>query len=69
MRVIYAKYFFSKRMKGNRDPEFLERINGVFICLVATTIRHCLKMWRTGEYLDGPDFKYETAWSKCTHIL
>jgi len=70
VKVIHQKYFYSKRMNRNRDPEFLERINGVFICFVATIIRHCLKMWRSGEYLDdGPDFKYETACRKCTQVL
>jgi len=65
VKIIYQKYFQTKRMKGNRDPEFLERINGVFICFVATAMRHCLKLWKTGEYQeDGPDFKYETAWRK-----
>ena len=70
MKLIYQKYFQTKRMKGNREPEFLQRVNGVFICLVSTAIRHCLKLWRTGEYQEGgPDFKYETAWRKWTWIL
>ncbi|KAF8418912.1 hypothetical protein BGX38DRAFT_1242449, partial [Terfezia claveryi] len=63
VKVIFQKYFYSKRMKGNRDPGFLERINGVFICFVSTAMRHCLKMWKTGEYKDnGLEFKYETTW-------
>lgn len=52
-------------MKGNRDPEFLDKINGVFICFVATAMRHCLKAWRTGECSPVPqEFKYESAWCK-----
>ncbi|RPB19933.1 hypothetical protein L211DRAFT_852803 [Terfezia boudieri ATCC MYA-4762] len=53
-------------MKGNRDPSFLDRINGVFICFVALAMRHSLKAWRTGDC--NPviqEFKYETAW--CTY--
>ncbi|RPB18716.1 hypothetical protein L211DRAFT_853865 [Terfezia boudieri ATCC MYA-4762] len=53
-------------MKGNRDPSFLDRINGVFICFVASAMRHSLKVWRTGDC--NPviqEFKYETAW--CTY--
>jgi len=70
VKVSYQKYFYSKRMKGNRHPEFRERIDGVFICFIATVIRHCLKIWRSGEYLDdGPDFKYETDWHKYTQVL
>ncbi|KAF8440636.1 hypothetical protein BGX38DRAFT_1205495 [Terfezia claveryi] len=58
VKVIFQKYFYSKRMKGNRDPGFLERINGVFIC------------FKIGEYkYNGLEFKYETTWRKCTHIL
>ncbi|KAF8446518.1 hypothetical protein BGX38DRAFT_664094 [Terfezia claveryi] len=47
-------------MKGNRDPSFLDRINGVFICFVAS---NSLKAWRTGDYnLVIQEIKYETAW-------
>ena len=63
--VIYQRYYNGSRRQGSRDPEFLDRINGVFICFVATAIRHCLKAWRTGELAEsGPDFKYETNWGK-----
>ncbi|KAF8415057.1 hypothetical protein BGX38DRAFT_1147765 [Terfezia claveryi] len=53
-------------MKGNRDPGFLDRINGVFICFVASAMHHSLKAWKTGDC--NPviqEFKYETAW--CTY--
>ena len=53
-------------MRGNQDPLFLDKINGVFICFVAAAIGHCLRSWRTGEYVIGPDFKYETACSMWT---
>ena len=51
-------------MKGNKDPTFLNKINGVFICFVTAALGHCLKAWKTGKYVVGPDFKLETAWSK-----
>jgi len=60
--IIYQKYFQGPKRKGNREPDFLEKINGVFICFVATTIRHCLKAWRTGECAERvTEFKYETT--------
>ena len=63
--MIYQRYFNGSRRQGSRDPEFLDRINGVFVCFVATAIRHCLKAWRTGELAEtGPDFKYETNGGK-----
>ena len=65
VNIIYAQYFQGAKRKGNQDPKFLDRVNGAFICLVATAIRHCLKAWRTG-ILDeqAPEFKYETAWCR-----
>jgi hypothetical protein len=63
--VIYQKYFHGARRQGSRDPDFLDKLNGVFICFVATAVRHCLKAWKTGECAEsGPDFKYETNWGK-----
>ncbi|KAF8430919.1 hypothetical protein BGX38DRAFT_1146771 [Terfezia claveryi] len=38
-RAKREKYFEGRKRKGNREPDFLEKINGVFICLVATAIR------------------------------
>lgn len=52
-------------MQGNRDPDFLDKINGVFICFVASAIRHSLKAWRKGDSIPVmQEFKYETAWCK-----
>ncbi|RPB28143.1 hypothetical protein L211DRAFT_778723 [Terfezia boudieri ATCC MYA-4762] len=65
VNIIYQRYFQGAKMKGNRDPSFLDRINGVFICFVASAMRHGLKVWRTGDC--NPviqEFKYETAWCK-----
>ncbi len=56
-------------MRGNADDEFFDNINEIFICLVGAAIRHCLKGWQTGEYVEqgrGSDFKYDTAASKYT---
>ena len=63
--IIYAQYFKTIKRKGNQDPKFLDRVNGAFICLVATAIWHSLKAWKTGGLNDkGPEFKYETAYCK-----
>ncbi|RPB18466.1 hypothetical protein L211DRAFT_854106 [Terfezia boudieri ATCC MYA-4762] len=51
-------------MRGNFDPSFFDSINEVFICLVACAMRHCLKTWSTGVYVEpakNTDFKYETT--------
>jgi len=41
--VIFNKYYVGKKMRGYKDCEFHDKINGIFICLVATALRHCLK--------------------------
>jgi hypothetical protein len=54
-------------MRGNIDETFFEKINGVFICLVVSSIRHCLKCWVTGVYVQpskNEHFMYQTAISE-----
>ncbi|RPB19009.1 hypothetical protein L211DRAFT_795187 [Terfezia boudieri ATCC MYA-4762] len=41
--IIYQRYFKGLKMQGNRDPDFLNKVNGVFICFVASTMHHSLK--------------------------
>jgi hypothetical protein len=55
-------------MRGHFDDNFFDSINEVFICLVCSAMRHCLKAWTTGVYAEpgrNADFKYETTASKC----
>jgi hypothetical protein len=59
--VIYGKYFEGKRMSGSVDPEFISSIGGPFICFTLTVLCHTLRAWRTGIYIDPPDFKYDTV--------
>lgn len=54
-------------MRGNFDETFFDSINEVFVCLVTSAMRHCLKAWATGVYIEPPktaEFKYETAASE-----
>ena len=70
MNIIYTQYFETVKRQGNQDPKFLQRINGAFICLVATTIRHSLKAFRTGAHDEkGPACKYEKAYCKLQNCL
>ena len=55
--LIFRKYFSGPKMRGIRDPSFIERINAQFICLVCSVIQHNLKAHRTGQYLEPLDFK------------
>ena len=67
--VIYQRYYKDKKKQGHREPDFMNQINGVFICLITSAIRHCLKAWRTGEFVKGRDFKYETAWGRLNNQI
>ena len=65
MNIIDTQYFKTVKRKHNQDPKFLEKLNGAFIFLVATAIRHSLKACRTRVHDEkGPEFKYETAYCK-----
>ena len=65
VNIIYTQYFKTVKGKGNQDPKFLDRINGAFICLVATAIQHSLRACRRGVHDEkGPEFKYQTAYCK-----
>ncbi|KAF8422310.1 hypothetical protein BGX38DRAFT_1147315 [Terfezia claveryi] len=62
--IIFRKYFVMIKMRGNFDATFFDSINEVFICLVASAMRHCLKTWTTGVYVEPPKtevFKYDTT--------
>ncbi|KAF8416449.1 hypothetical protein EV426DRAFT_705920 [Tirmania nivea] len=62
--VIFRKYFSGTKMRGNFDDAFFNSINEVFICLVTSAMRHCLKGWITGSCEETPkshEFKYETT--------
>ncbi|RPB20033.1 hypothetical protein L211DRAFT_764361, partial [Terfezia boudieri ATCC MYA-4762] len=50
--IIFRKYFATIKMWGHADDHFFDSINEVFICLVISTMRHCLKTWMTGVYVE-----------------
>ena len=65
--VIFRKYFATRKMRGNKDITFFDSINEVFICLVASVMRYCLKPCRTVVYEEKSrlsEFKYETSLGK-----
>jgi len=62
--MIFRKYFASMKGRGFVETHFFDSINEVFICLVASAMRHCLKLWRTGLYVEparSAEFRYETS--------
>ncbi|KAF8425421.1 hypothetical protein BGX38DRAFT_1147170 [Terfezia claveryi] len=64
MDVIFRKYFASVKIRGNFDETFFDSINEVFICLVTSAMRHCLKSWTTGVYVEPSktgNFKYDIS--------
>ncbi|KAI5837385.1 hypothetical protein DFP73DRAFT_600956 [Morchella snyderi] len=55
--ILYYKYFDGVRMRGVKDPEFLERITPTFICLISTAIWHGIRAWSTGTYVKPNHFQ------------
>jgi len=67
MEIIFRKYFAGVKMRGHFDDTFFDSINEVFICLVTSAMRHSVKAWTTGVYIEpgrNANFKYETTASK-----
>ena len=59
--AIWGKYLEGRKMCGIVDPAFLERINGIMICLTCAIICHTLRASQTGVYKDQGKFKPEAA--------
>ncbi|KAI5846451.1 hypothetical protein DFP73DRAFT_525947 [Morchella snyderi] len=57
--ILYYKYFDGVRMRGVKDPEFLERITPTFICLILTAIWHGIRAWSTGTYVKPDHFLFQ----------
>ncbi|KAI5838480.1 hypothetical protein DFP73DRAFT_600012 [Morchella snyderi] len=55
--ILYYKYFDGVRMRGVKDPEFLEQITPTFICLISTAIWHGIRAWSTGTYVKPGHFQ------------
>ncbi|KAI5840229.1 hypothetical protein DFP73DRAFT_597641 [Morchella snyderi] len=55
--ILYYKYVDGVRMRGVKDPEFLERITPTFICLISTAIWHGIRAWSTGTYVKPDHFQ------------
>lgn len=68
---MYYKYFDGVRMRGVKDPEFLERITPTFICLISTAIWHGIRAWSTGTYVKPDHFQSqnESVVSKNPNVL
>ncbi|KAI5847416.1 hypothetical protein DFP73DRAFT_593258 [Morchella snyderi] len=55
--ILYYKYFDGVRMRGVKDPEFLERITPTVIFLISTAIWHGIRAWSTGTYVKPDHFQ------------
>ncbi|KAF8433856.1 hypothetical protein BGX38DRAFT_1275914 [Terfezia claveryi] len=61
---IHQEFFTSPKKLGNRNKDFITKINGQFICLIFTVLYHTLQCYETGEYVVGEDFNYTNSISK-----
>ncbi|KAH0609144.1 uncharacterized protein H6S33_001372 [Morchella sextelata] len=55
--ILYFKYLHGIRMRGVRDPEFLERITPTLICLISMAICHGIWAWSIGTYVKPDHFQ------------
>ena len=67
--VIYQRYYKGKRKPEHQEPNFMNWINRVFICLAASAIWYCLKAWRIREFIEDQDLKYDTAWGRLNNQI
>ena len=56
-KLVFRRVFADARMRGSQDASWLLKFNGVFICLITTSLRHGLTAWSTGEYVKPPKFE------------
>ncbi|KAH0607332.1 uncharacterized protein H6S33_003320, partial [Morchella sextelata] len=57
IHILYFKYFDAVRIRGVRDPEFLQWITTTLICLISTAIWHGTWALSTGNYLKPDNFQ------------
>jgi len=55
--AIGGKYFNGKKKLGILDPAFINRVNGMMVCLTCAILCQHLGAYRLGVYQDPPDFK------------
>ncbi|RPB22144.1 hypothetical protein L211DRAFT_850905 [Terfezia boudieri ATCC MYA-4762] len=55
-----GRNIYSKTLR-NRDPGFMTRISGPFMCLIFATLQHTLQTYETGMFKDREFFNYEKA--------
>ena len=67
-KLIFQGYLSRPKKTGNKVRSFFDSINEVFIYLLVTAIRHCLKVWVKGVYVKRVNFRYETATSKLIRL-
>jgi len=68
MSVIFAQYYSGPKRTGITDEGFLDKIDGLFICLTATILSHSLRCWRTGICIDNVAFTRATSGGKKNNV-
>ncbi|KAI5781126.1 hypothetical protein DFH27DRAFT_617115 [Peziza echinospora] len=63
--IIY-RFLRGPKSMGNVDPNSASKINGAFLCFVASVIQHSPKAWRSGT-LDNPLEEYRASRSSRAH--
>jgi hypothetical protein len=57
VQTMFIKHFEGPKARGKKYKDvWIPSINGPFVCLTATILRHLLGCYRSGEYLKPADF-------------
>jgi hypothetical protein len=54
--VIFLNYYKGDKIRGAKDPDFVDGISLAFVCLVCTGIWFVLRCWTTGDYVEVVHF-------------
>jgi len=54
-------------MKGLTDEGFLDKIDGLFICLTAAILTHSQRCWRNGIFIDNVTFTQASSGGKINY--
>ena len=63
-QFVYQYYFASLTTRGSKDPSFLNKINGIFFCVVMTALRHRLISWEQRDQRSPLNFDITSGGGK-----
>jgi hypothetical protein len=60
-QATYDRFYARSGLRGHTNTDFLEQINGTYICLISAAVYHTLKGWRSGNWRIPSQFRESTV--------